>query len=398
MRLAARVVLLLAAFGPWAPAQNATESNITETDAPRTNTIDPGAAETNAPKTSATETLGRSAEAHRALHSFEASGILTSRVTRAGLDYNLRWPVSMAQADATLLPAGSPVPILSPLLRFGRIDLRDAAGKPAARDIPGPRSPKGWSLFDQIDQGARQVRRLSDKPVVLDGQAVDCWVLEVDYEPGYPSRALSGQPIRYWIHPHTLLVAAVSFALQDTVGNPPALWVFTAHAVRANERPPQWALGALTQLAGQEHEAWLGRPAPEFSLPDIDGRQVRLSELRGKAVLLSFWASWCVPCKEEMPLLEKLQAEWESAGLEVLGITNESASKARAWLDQQGFDLKTLVDVDRRAFQDYEADQIPVSVVVDRAGNVVSYLQGLGGEAHFRAAVEKALAQQPPNP
>jgi peroxiredoxin len=77
----------------------------------------------------------------------------------------------------------------------------------------------------------------------------------------------------------------------------------------------------------------------------------------------------------------------------VRGITNESAAKARAWLDRQGFELPTLVDHDRRVFGDYEAGQIPVSVVLDRDGNVVSYLQGLGGEAHFRAAIEKALAR-----
>jgi cytochrome c biogenesis protein CcmG, thiol:disulfide interchange protein DsbE len=148
----------------------------------------------------------------------------------------------------------------------------------------------------------------------------------------------------------------------------------------------------LPQLAGYERSDWVERPAPEFTLADLAGREVRLGALRGKGVLLSFWASWCVPCKEEMPLIEHLAAEFEPDGLVVWGITNESAEKARAWLDQQPFRLPTLVDASREVFQDYEAEKIPVSVIVDRRGRVVSYRVGLSGEAQLRAAILRALA------
>ena len=343
----------------------------------------------------ATEILQRSAGTHRNLHSFEASGVLTTPFHRAGVDGEVIWPVSMARADATVLPADSPVPVLSPLLRFGRAEFRDQTGNVAYPDARELSSPNGWSTFDQIDQNVRAVRLLPNETVELEGQAVSCRVLEVVYEAGFPSRALSGAPVRYRIDPASLLVLGVSFSLRQSGRDEAIPWTFTAASVKTGQRPPDWALRALPDLAGHERAEWIGRRGPEFRLADLEGQQVSLSGLRGRAVLLSFWASWCVPCKEELPLLEKLKSEWGPKGLDVWGVTNEPAVKARAWLNQHGIDLPTLVDENRQAFRSYEADQIPVSVVLTRDGEVVSYLVGLGGENHFRAAIEKALRTEP---
>ncbi len=336
--------------------------------------------------------LDASAEMYRKLQSFDSSGTFTTRLHRAGSDYDVTWPVSIAYADATMLPADSPVPVLSPLQRMGRPQVRDSDGQSASLAPGTLASPKGWSIFDRTNEGVLAVRRLPDEAVGVNGSAVSCIVLEVDYERGYPSRALSQHPIRYWIDPATHFVRRVSFSLQDADSDGSIRWTYTAESVRTNARPPRWALQALTQLAGEEIEEWIGREAPDFSLSNLQGRTVRLGDLRGKAVLLSFWATWCAPCKEELPLLERLRAEWAQKGVEVWGITNESAAKARGWLDEQGIEFPTLVDEQRLAFRSYEADQIPVSVVVDREGRVVSYLVGLAGEAHFREAIEKALA------
>lgn len=338
------------------------------------------------------EILRRSAETHRRLLGLEATGLLTARVNRAGVDYEVRWPVSLAQADSTLLPDDSPVPVLTQLLRFGQAEFRDGSGRVAPSDTTALLSPKGWSVFEQIDQSVRDVRLLPNETVEVDSHSISCWVVEVDYEAGFPSRALSGAPVRYRIDPSTFLVLGVSFSLREAGGHETIPWTFTAESLKTNERPPEWALRMLPQLAGQEREEWLARQAPEFTLTDLNGQTVSLAGLRGKAVLLSFWASWCAPCKEELPLIEKLKTEWEPKGLEVWGITNESAGKARAWLSRHGIGLRTLVDEGRQAFRDYEAEQIPVSVVLDRDGNVVSYIVGLGGETYFRTAIEKALA------
>lgn len=346
----------------------------------------------------AVEILHRAAETYRNSHSFEASGVLSTRVAVSGVSYEVSWPLSLAQADSTLLPPETPVPVLSPLIRFGAKQFRDPAGEIVPLDTAAPSSPKGWSLFDQMDRGVQTIRNLRSETLEFSGRPTPCWVLEVVYEPGFPTRALSERPVRYWIDQSSYLVLRQSFAQRDPSQSEFLEWVFTATSVQMNEPPPAWALEALPQLAGYERAAWIKRPAPEFTLADLNGREVSLAAMRGKAVLLSFWASWCAPCKEEMPLIERLAAEFAPNGLQVWGITNESAETARAWLDRYGRSLPTLVDDARQVFRDYEAEKIPVSVVVDRGGRVVSYRVGLSGEAHFRAAIERALETKSEKP
>jgi cytochrome c biogenesis protein CcmG/thiol:disulfide interchange protein DsbE len=362
----------------------------------------------------AAEILRRAAETYREAHSFEASGALTTRVTISGVSYEVTWPLSLAQADSTLLPAGSPVPALSPLIRFGPRQWRGPAGGIVAPAVDAPGAPKGWSLFDQIDRGVEGIRELPSETIEFRGRLTACHVLEVSYKSGFPARALADRPVRYWIDQASYLILRESFGHRDssqsqrTSQSSPqgssqsssqseaAEWVFAATSVKLNEPPPAWALQALPQLAGHERTEWIERTAPEFALADLNGREVSLRALRGKAVLLSFWASWCVPCKQEMPVIERLAAEYE--GLEVWGITNETADKARDWLGRNGRTLPTLVDEGREVFRDYEAEKIPVSVVVDRRGKVVSYRVGLSGEADFRAAIERALEAENENP
>lgn len=346
----------------------------------------------------AAEILRRAAETYRDSHSFEASGVLSTRVAVSGVSYDVTWPLTLAQADSTSLPSDSPVPVLSPLIRFGLKEFRNPAGEIVPLDTAAPSSPKGWSLFDQLDRGVQTIRNLRNETIEFSGTPTACWVLEVVYETGFPTRALSERPVRYWIDQSSYLVLRQSFAQRDPSQSEFLEWVFAAASVKVNEPPPTWALEALPQLAGYERAEWIERLAPEFTLTGLDGREVSLAAMRGKAVLLSFWASWCAPCKEEMPLIERLAAEFEPSGLQVWGITNESAEKARAWLDRYGRSLPTLVDDARQVFRDYEAEKIPVSVVVDRGGRVVSYRVGLSGEAHFRAAIERALATESEKP
>jgi peroxiredoxin len=339
------------------------------------------------------ETLRRTAETYRNLHGWEASGTLLARLPIAGESYTITWPLSVVQADGTLLPPDSPVPALSPLIRFGPQELRDAGGKVVTPSVTVPlSSPKGWPLWDQVDHGVRYIRELDSAVLEFEGTTVVCRVLEVSYEPGLPALALSEHAVRYWIDSSRYLVLRQSFTRRHPSQSGPIEWTFTAASLKLNEPPPAWALETLPQLAGDERSEWIGRAAPDFQLAALDGREIRLSALRGKAVLLSFWASWCAPCKEEMPLIERLAAEFEPKGLEVWGVTNESAVQAQAWLDHYGRHLRTLVDESRKVFADYEAEKIPVAVVVDRRGNVVCYRAGLSGEAQFRVAIEKALA------
>ena len=111
----------------------------------------------------------------------------------------------------------------------------------------------------------------------------------------------------------------------------------------------------------------VGRQAPAFQLPALDGGEQSLSAYRGRPVIVNFWATWCEPCKQEMPAL---QAETASRpDLVVLGIDNvESAVKVRPYVEQLGVHFPILLDQDGSAVERYQVSGLPTSFFVDRSG------------------------------
>jgi DsbE subfamily thiol:disulfide oxidoreductase len=115
----------------------------------------------------------------------------------------------------------------------------------------------------------------------------------------------------------------------------------------------------------------VGNPAPDFRLATPDGSSLALSELRGKVVVLNFWATWCVPCRDEMPALENVFQKHGSRGLVVVGIdVQESADKVLAFLPEVGVSFPILLDSDTRLATRYRATGLPATFIVDRRGVV----------------------------
>ncbi len=111
-----------------------------------------------------------------------------------------------------------------------------------------------------------------------------------------------------------------------------------------------------------------GDLAPDFELQDMDGSSWRLSALRGKVVLLNFWATWCGPCRQEMPHLEKLHQRFSERGLVVLGINDEPLIQAREFLSERGMSYPNLHTPDGQVFRQYGIDALPTSLIIDRQG------------------------------
>lgn len=117
----------------------------------------------------------------------------------------------------------------------------------------------------------------------------------------------------------------------------------------------------------------LGRPAPLFVLATLDGRQVDLAALRGRPVLVNFWASWCGPCRDEAPLLARADTEYGPAGLAVIGIVfQDTPENARAFMARYGQTFPGLIDPGGRTALDYGVFGIPETFFVGRDGGVVS--------------------------
>jgi thiol-disulfide isomerase/thioredoxin len=111
----------------------------------------------------------------------------------------------------------------------------------------------------------------------------------------------------------------------------------------------------------------------DFSLPSTDGKTFHLADLKGKVVLIDFWATWCSPCRDALPTIEKLHREWRDKGLVVLGIDDEDGRIIAPFLAKNGITYPTLLDPDRKVHnlfgQDGNGEGIPLTLVFDRSGN-----------------------------
>ena len=111
--------------------------------------------------------------------------------------------------------------------------------------------------------------------------------------------------------------------------------------------------------------------APDFTLKSNSGENLRLSELRGEVVMINFWASWCGPCRQEMPLLEQLYSEYQPLGFTILGVNvEEDSSKAKALLSDIPVSFPVLFDTQSQVSKLYDVVAMPSTVLVDRDGNV----------------------------
>jgi peroxiredoxin len=143
--------------------------------------------------------------------------------------------------------------------------------------------------------------------------------------------------------------------------------------------------------------AWAGEAASDFTLRDINGAEQTLSGLKGKVVVLSFWATWCGPCKEEMPHLQAMYKELEQQGFVVLSISTDdarSASKVKPFIMKMGYTFPVLLDRESTVIGAYNPSKtLPYTVVVDRKGEVVRRTSGYnpGDEGELKTFVTGLL-------
>jgi len=121
-------------------------------------------------------------------------------------------------------------------------------------------------------------------------------------------------------------------------------------------------------LAGQVE---VGGPAPEFRLESLRGSSLSLESFKGKVALLNFWATWCAPCRIEMPDLEKAYRENRKYGFVVIGVNVlQSADKIRGFIHKQKITFPVALDGDGKIMKLYKAGALPYSVLIDRKGNI----------------------------
>ena len=114
-----------------------------------------------------------------------------------------------------------------------------------------------------------------------------------------------------------------------------------------------------------------GQPAPDFALKSATGENLRLSEYRGDVVMINFWATWCGPCRQEMPLLDELYSRYQRVGFNLLGVNiDDDSARAMKMIEELGVSFPVLFDSRKEVSELYDVEAMPVTVLVDREGRI----------------------------
>jgi thiol-disulfide isomerase/thioredoxin len=190
--------------------------------------------------------------------------------------------------------------------------------------------------------------------------------------------------MRYKYHVLILVIAAVMLLAAGcgAAGNGPA---GTATAAATATGTPQ-ATGGETTSGG-------GDLLPDFSVPMVGGGTFKLSEKRGKPVFINLFATWCGPCVEETPEIERLYKDFGDKVEFVVIDIGENEATAKAYADSNAYSVPFAYSLDGQPFPKSQIDFIPQTYVLDANGAIVKYFPGASDYDNFRAAVEKALGQ-----
>ena len=337
----------------------------------------------------------RISENYHNLRSFEFAGHLTVQIPGPGLE--MRTDTIDAEAGHSFVPEHSTVLKYEEVLSFHGGKLTDASGRPASPDSlkAGVAMPTHWGHYEDIAANVQRINELLPETLNLDGVTIECHVLEIVY--GRERWKPGERKVKYWIDADRLLVVKEEFAeLQGR--HDPALWhwVYTMDSVKLNQPPPEWLVESANRSDQPEpRPEWVGREAPNFTLPSLDGQQVRLPAMRGKIVLFDFWATWCGPCRAEMPIVKKIVDDYDAKGLEAWGISDEKARVVKEWMARNPWNLPVLVDAEDKVSEQSQVEGIPSLLVIGRDGKILSYYTGTQSEQSLRSVIDTALNESP---
>jgi len=178
--------------------------------------------------------------------------------------------------------------------------------------------------------------------------------------------------------------------------------LFPIAAVVAMSAAGFLAQGTLAANPMEETASLKGKPAPEIALKTLDGNEVKLSDMKGKVVLIDAWATWCPPCRESLPHVQKLSADQhlQDKGLVVWAVDlKEDKPTIEKFLKDNHYTFTVLRDDKDLMHKSYLVSGIPTTIIVGRDGTVKETFLGYGGEKSAQAiddAVHKALAEPAP--
>jgi cytochrome c biogenesis protein CcmG, thiol:disulfide interchange protein DsbE len=157
----------------------------------------------------------------------------------------------------------------------------------------------------------------------------------------------------------------------------------------------------VPRVFARQEGPMVGQAAPDFALPIIangaalagEGEPLRLTALRGQAVLLDFWATWCGPCRAEAPIVERVSRRWRDRGVVVLGVDTDAPDQGdpREFVVAHGLSYPIVRDTVGLAQRSYDVDSLPTLVVVSRTGKIVAVRTGITDDGELERLIRQAL-------
>ena len=146
--------------------------------------------------------------------------------------------------------------------------------------------------------------------------------------------------------------------------------------------------GALSRAAGSR------KAAPDWQLTDVDGKSVKLSDFKGKVIILNFWATWCPPCRAEIPEFVALQRKYADKGFTVIGVSldEQGPSVVKPFMARLGINYPVVMGDQKTVGAYGDIAAIPTTFVIDRQGNIVNVYQGFTDQDTFESVIGPLLA------
>lgn len=265
--------------------------------------------------------------------------------------------------------------------------------------VPAPAQGSGDSSVATIISQIRQLRKLPDderatvtKQLAMDIRRLPDDASKLDLAVGLAGLTTEGDFGKDTLHE---VGATLAQALQKQPqpaenGEPAQAYMELAQLVRYEHinvslNDPEFTR-ALVRMEADDRQ----REKADFTLVDLHGKQWSLKALEGKVVLLNFWATWCPPCRKEMPDLEALSKQFADQGLVILSITDDNPEKVKAYIEKQNITYPVLLDAGSKLNKQFRIYGIPKSFLYDRNGKLVAQAIDMRTRKQFLAMLESA--------